>query len=93
MIGKLVEQLYVESISSLGRLAVKEKWWSSASVNDRLSSNPDAALDIIRKSLGHPLDFVSPVKCIVAGVHGLDSESAPDRLKGTSFCIDMGANG
>jgi hypothetical protein len=38
------------------------------------------AMDVLRKSLGHPLDRAKTVRCIVSGVHGMDAGSAPERL-------------
>lgn len=37
-------------------------------------------LDTLRQSLGHPLNFVRPISCIVASTNGMDAASCGDRL-------------
>lgn len=77
-IGKLVELVYLEAAVALTKMASREKW-SPADFNQKFASDP-RAMDILRKSLGHPLNYASSVDCIIASVHGLDSESAQERL-------------
>jgi hypothetical protein len=38
-------------------------------------------MNLIRASLGHPLNLPQPyVRCIVSGVHGMDNESCNERF-------------
>lgn len=37
-------------------------------------------MEFLRQSLGHPLKYSTPVKCVVASMHGMDSASASERL-------------
>ena len=72
-IGKLVDSLYVDSMLSL----------STASADTEASHKfvSDAAgIDLLRKSLGHPLNFSSSVQVIVASANGMDAASASERL-------------
>ena len=37
-------------------------------------------LETIRKSLGHPINFVASVRCVVASIDGMDAASSAERL-------------
>lgn len=71
-IGKFVELAYVD--------AALAKVGSGASDQWNTSESDAQAMDILRKSLGHPLSLAKTVRCIVTGVHGMDAACAPDRL-------------
>lgn len=37
-------------------------------------------IDVLRRSLGHPLKLSNSVRCVVASPNGMDSSSSPERL-------------
>lgn len=49
---------------------------------DSTKFSPDKqGMDLLRGSLGHPLNFAQPsVRCVVSGVHGLDGDSCTERF-------------
>lgn len=69
-VGKLIELIYLDA--SLAN-------HTSQDVINSIEID-NAGLEILRQSLGHPLQFCTPVQCIVASVNGLDSASARDRF-------------
>ena len=77
-IGKLVELIYLDATLS-GKIdltadKMKTTDWIQKSSIDR------EGLNILRKSLGHPLAFERSVQCVVASMHGMDAASAPERF-------------
>ena len=53
---------------------------SASTDNIQLSNKGVAAsVDLLRGALGYPLQILHPIKCIVASMYGMDSESLPDR--------------
>lgn len=71
-IGRFVELAYVDA--ALAKI-------DSGALDQLNTSESDAqAMDILRKSLGHPLSLAQTVRCIVTGFHGMDAACAPDRL-------------
>ena len=77
-VGKLVELVYLDAAFALARIASREKW-SPSDFNQKFANDPNG-MDFLRKSLGHPLTYATSVQCMVASAHGLDAESASDRL-------------
>lgn len=69
---------YVDAALAKVGTGASEQW--SASDWTQKSMSDSQAMDFLRKSLGHPLDHVKTVRCIVTGVHGMDAASASERL-------------
>lgn len=68
-VGKIVELLYLDStLSEHDDLLVTT------------SSSDKQAVDIVRNSLGHPLQFGSSISVLVTSIHGLDAETTGDRF-------------
>jgi hypothetical protein len=44
------------------------------------SSIDKQGLEILRQSLGHPLQYAEPIQCIVSSVHGMDTASTKERF-------------
>ncbi len=64
-VGKFVELIYIDA-TMLGRQDGNQSGNESRNI-DTDSQN----IDLLRRSLGHPLNFSKSVHCIVASVHGL----------------------
>jgi histidyl-tRNA synthetase len=70
---KLVESFYIES--SLNSVP------TSMEIEGTGKFTPDVAgIDLLRRSLGHPLHLASSVKVVVASTNGMDATSASERL-------------
>lgn len=67
-VGSLVERAYLDSQGAEAGPVIR---------NTSLQSQIDAA----RSSLGHPLPYAHPVKCIVASVNGMDSATLCERAR------------
>jgi len=72
-IGRLVESLYIESTLSLSMAT------ADTDANQKFISDA-AGMEVLRKSLGHPLYAASSVQVIVASANGMDAASAGERL-------------
>lgn len=73
-----MELAYVDAALAKAGSGASEQW--SASDWTQKSMSDSQAMDVLRKSLGHPLDHAKTVRCIVTGVHGMDAACAPERL-------------
>lgn len=78
--GKLVELVYLDAAFALAKRMASNVNWSPANVSQILANNDPHGMNVLRQSLGHPLIYGPSVQCIVASVHGLDTESASERL-------------
>lgn len=74
-IGKLVELLYLDAASS-NRRSSTDTWNELA----QMSSMNKQTVDLMRQSLGHPLQYAESVTAVVASVHGMDSASTRERF-------------
>lgn len=72
-IGKLVELLYVDA-NSWDQSSDRWNERTQKSTLDRLG------MDVIRHSLGHPLQYAEAVTCVIASVQGMDSASTRERF-------------
>ena len=72
-VGKLVERLYLEA--AILRNEVHSRGFNPETNYGSISSS----LDIMRKSLGHPIQTLNNIHCIVASFNGFDSASFGDR--------------
>lgn len=72
-VGKLVEHVYKDVELPHGSGSQVENW-SNAEAGDA------KGLDIVRKSLGHPINFCTSVRCVVASAHGMDAASSAERF-------------
>jgi hypothetical protein len=72
-VGRLVESLYIESTLSLATAS------ADVDANSKFVSD-SAGIEVLRKSLGHPLRFATSVQVLVASANGLDAGSASERL-------------
>ena len=68
-VGKLIERAYSEAILSRNE--------SYSTEQGRLTTT--LGIEALRKSLGHPLLSLHPIRCIVASTNGMDAESLGDR--------------
>jgi hypothetical protein len=73
-IGKLAELLYLDVT-----LSVSDDNWIPSELLQK-SSLDKQGMDVLRRSLGHPLNYAETVHCLVASVHGMDAASAPERF-------------
>lgn len=79
-VGKFVELIYVDATMFGGQ--DKNQPGSEGRNNDADSQN----IDVLRRSLGHPLSFSKSVHCVVASVHGLGMSSCqPIKLRVRCF--------
>jgi len=79
-IGKLVEVLYLDATLS-GR--TRSSGGTSSNWNSELfqrSGVDKHGMEILRQSLGHPLQYASTIRVLVASVHGMDAASTPERF-------------
>ena len=68
--GRLMQLTYIEAaVSESNKSITREKWDADSN-----------GIEPVRSSLDHPLDSISSVSCVIASVHGMDSESAPERF-------------
>lgn len=69
-IGKLVERTYLKASLS-----------ASTDSMQLLNKGVTASVEIelLRRAYGYPLQIIHPIKCIVASMYGMDSDSLPDR--------------
>ena len=75
-IGKLVELLYLDAA-----LACRTKFSDGSSSDLLQSAGADKhCMDILRQSLGHPLQSALSIRVLVASVHGMDAASTPERF-------------
>eukprot|EP00550_Attheya_septentrionalis_P002446 CAMPEP_0198283486 /NCGR_PEP_ID=MMETSP1449-20131203/3055_1 /TAXON_ID=420275 /ORGANISM="Attheya septentrionalis, Strain CCMP2084" /LENGTH=1832 /DNA_ID=CAMNT_0043980097 /DNA_START=122 /DNA_END=5620 /DNA_ORIENTATION=+ len=73
-VGKLVENLYTES------MVVRDKLFLGERINTASDGlNEASGMELMRKSLGHPLPSWHAIKCVVAGANGMDCESSSER--------------
>lgn len=73
-IGKLVEIFYLDAALS------GQTKFADGNSTDILQSADKNYMDILRQSLGHPLQFTSSMRVLVASVHGMDAASTPERF-------------
>lgn len=79
-IGKLVELLYLDAtLSGRTKLSDGSSSWSSTDLMQKAGTDRHS-VDVLRQSLGHPLQFASSIRVLVASVHGMDAASTPERF-------------
>lgn len=71
-VGKLVELIYATAAVSGPKDLSNEGW--------NVSETDKQGVDVLRRYLGHPLDYIESVKCVVVSVHGMDAASAAERF-------------
>jgi hypothetical protein len=77
-VGSIVEMVYLAATIS-GQNSFADGNGSSGS--DILQRGTEKQnMELFRRSLGHPMQFSSPIRVIVASVHGMDEASASERL-------------
>ena len=77
-IGNIVEMMY-DTAALSGRNMYSES--SGGSSSDITKSSADKqSMELLRRSLGHPLQFTSMIRVIVASVHGMDDASIHERF-------------
>ncbi len=75
-VGRLVQIVYDSAVSTGN--AANEKWMALDTTKFTVDKQ---GMDLLRASLGHPLNFFSStVRCVVSGVHGLDAGSCSERF-------------
>ena len=75
-VGRLVQLVY-DGAASAGNNAI-ENWLN---LDTTKFSVDRQGMDLVRASLGHPLNFAqATVRCVVSGVHGLDAGSCHERF-------------
>ena len=76
VVGTLVQLVYASAAQA--GINAMEKW--QALDNTKFSLDKQG-IELLRGSLGHPLNFAQPtVRCVVSGVHGLDAGSCSERF-------------
>jgi hypothetical protein len=86
-IGSIVEMVYLASTIS-GRNAFSEM--NSSGEFLQRTGTEKQSMELLRRSLGHPLHYVAPVRVVVASVHGLDEASTPERFMVASHLWNSG---
>jgi hypothetical protein len=86
-IGSIVEMVYLASTIS-SRNAFSEM--SSGGEFWQRTGSEKQSMELLRRSLGHPLRYVAPIRVIVASVHGLDEASTPERFMVASHLWNSG---
>lgn len=77
-IGRLMEFIYLDAAMRGGLDSNGNK----LNANDLVqrSSMDIEGLGNLRRCLGHPFSFEKSVQCVVASMHGMDSQSVPERF-------------
>lgn len=74
-IGKLVELIYGDATSNVQRLA--GDGWNELMQKSTIDK---PGLEVLRESLGHPLQYSETIQCVVSSVHGMDTASTKERF-------------
>lgn len=74
-IGKIVEMIYLSATLSRHSALLE----SGSDILHKTSTEKQS-MEVFRQSLGHPLQFSSTIKVLVASVYGMDEASAPERF-------------
>jgi hypothetical protein len=78
-IGNIVELIYRAAALS-SQNATAETTRNSSSDVTTWSGAEKYSIELLRRSLGHPLHFTPHIRVIVASVHGMDDASIPERF-------------
>jgi len=72
-VGKMVELVYLEASCTQNN---NERWNELA----QRSAFDSQSIELVRHSLGHPLQYSETVHCLVVSVHGMDAGSIKERF-------------